>query len=102
MNALTSKHLLPTSLGRVIAVALVALTLMLVSVDISVAVLDEGTPSISVTAEPVPSARDDCRAGRRRTGTSALRLGVDPAPNCGALLAHSDDIVGRGSPGVQP
>jgi hypothetical protein len=99
MNA--SHHLFAASVRRFLAVAALALTLTLVSAAVSVAAVYEGTPRIAVQAEAVPSARDDCLAGRRRTGTSAVRLGVDPVPSCATLLGHTADD-GRRSPGVLP
>lgn len=100
MNASSSHHSFVASMRRFLTVAALALTLTLVSAGVSVAAVHEGTPRVAVQAEAVPTARDDCLAGRRRTGTSALRLGVDPAPSCATLLGHADD--GRRSPGVQP
>lgn len=99
MNA--SHHSFAASMRRFLTVAAFALTLTLVSAGASVAAVYEGTPRIVVQAEAVPSPRDDCLAGRRRTGTSALRLGVDPVPSCATLLSHTADD-GRRSPGVQP
>jgi hypothetical protein len=100
MNASSSRHSFVASARRVLIAALLALTLTLVTASVSVAAVHEGTPRVAVQAEVVPSARDDCLAGRRRTGTSALRLGVDPVPSCATLLGHADD--GRHSPGVLP
>lgn len=99
MNA--SHHSFAASMRRFLTVAALALTLTLVSAGVSVAAVFEGTPRVVVQADVVPSARDDCLAGRRRTGTSALRLGVDPVPSCATLLSHTA-YDGRRSPGVQP
>jgi hypothetical protein len=87
-------------MSRFLVAALVAFTLAPVIASVSVAAVYEGTPPEAVQAEAVPSARDDCLAGRSRTGTSALRLGVDPVPSCATLLGAADD--GRRSPGVLP
>lgn len=99
MNASSSRHSFLASVRRFL-VALVAFALTLVLASVSAAAVHEGTPRVAVQADAVPSARDDCLAGRSRTGTSALRLGVDPVPSCATLLGHADD--GRHSPGVLP
>lgn len=98
MNA--SHHSFVASMRRFLTATALALTLTLVSVGVSVAAVYEGTPRVAVQAEAVPTARDDCLAERRRTGTSALLLGVDPVPSCATLLGHADDR--RRSPGVLP
>ena len=98
MNA--SHHSFAASMRRFLAATALALTLTLVSAGVSVAAVHEGTTCVAVQAEAVPTARDDCLAGRRRTDTSALRLGVDPVPSCATLLGAADD--GRRSPGVLP
>jgi hypothetical protein len=100
MNASSSRHSLITSMSRFLVAALVAFTLAPVIASISVAAVYEGTPPEAVQAEAVPSARDDCLAGRSRTGTSALRLGVDPVPSCATLLGGGGDS--RRSPGMLP
>ena len=100
MNASSSRHSFLASVRRFLVAALVAFTLTLVMASVSVAAVHEGTQRVAVQADAVPSARDDCLAGRSRTGTSALRLGVDPVPSCATLLVHADD--GRHSPGVLP
>lgn len=91
----------PTRMSRTIAAALMALTLTLITANVSIAAVDDGIPTTSVRAEAPPSAREDCLAGRRRTGTSALRLGADPVPSCAILMADSG-VGDRRSPGVQP
>ena len=101
MNASTSHHSLVVSVRRFLVAAMVAFALTLVLASVSVAAVHEGTQRVAVQADAVASARDDCLAGRSRTGTSALRLGVDPAPSCATLLGHTADD-GRRSPGVQP
>lgn len=101
MNASSSHHSFVASVRRFLVAALVAFTLTLVTASVSVAAVYEGTPRVAVQAEAVPTARDDCLAGRRRTGTSALRLGVDPVPSCATLLSHTADD-GRHSPGLLP
>lgn len=100
MNASSSHHSFVASMRRFLTVAALALTLTSVSASVSFAAVHEGTPRIAVQAEAVPTARDDCLAGRRRNGTSALRLGIAPAPSCATLLVHTAD--GRRSPGAQP
>jgi hypothetical protein len=100
MNASWSRHSFLTSGRRFLVAAMVAFALTLVLASVSVAAVHEGTQRVAVQADAVASARDDCLAGRSRTGTSALRLGVDPVPSCATLLGAADD--GRRSPGVLP
>lgn len=88
MNATILDHQLLAHTIRVIGVALVMLAMVLLTAEVSVAIVDEGAPSILERAETSRTARDDCLAGRRRTGTSAFRLGVDPVPSCSVLLAQ--------------
>jgi hypothetical protein len=85
MNATASNRTLLAHITRLAHVALLALALLMVTPGISAAV-DERSPALTASAVMSPTARDDCIAGRHRTGTSAFRLGIDPAPTCDVLF----------------
>lgn len=87
-------------IARLLIIVLLALALALPSAIGHAAILDMSTTPAVAAAVTVD---DDCRTGRQRRGTSALRLRIDPVPNCAALAPPAAPAPApSGVPGLQP